>query len=159
MLFMYSEDEREALREEEKLYESDDASAVDPLSVSIQGLPARLSQCSKLQMHRCTENCLIRKWSVLQCTMKGFDPRKDKVKDLPDGLLRELMKCKKNFPRTVPAEFGETRAHVVLDYTKIVKYHPPRDDPMVNNYHPMIAHVWGANTDIQILHGQGMCGE
>ena len=153
---MISDEERRDLEEEEKRYDSPDASAIDPLTVSLQGLPARLSQCAELQRHRCTENCLIKRWSVAECKKKGFDPSRQKIKDLSPEQIRELMKCKKHFPKTVPSEFGETKAHVVMDYSKIVRYHPPRDDPMINNCHPMIAHLWGANTDIQILHGQGM---
>ena len=126
------------------------------MSVSLNCLPARLSQCAELQRHKCTQNCLVRKWSVLQCKKKGFDPSKQKIKDLSQEQIKELMKCKKNFPKTVPAEFGEIKAHVIIDYTKIVRYHPPRDDGMINNCHPMISHIWNANTDMQILHGEGM---
>jgi len=129
---------------------------IDPMSVSLNGLPARLSQCADLQTHKCGENCLIRKWSVLQCKKMGFDPTKDKIKDLSKKQMKELMKCKKNFPKTVPAEFGQLKAHVTIDYTKIVRYHGPRDDEYINACHPMISHLWNANTDLQILHGEGM---
>ena len=144
-----------AVREEENRYLNTDASSVDPMSVSLNCLPARLSQCSELQRHKCGEGCLIRKWSLLQCKQKGFDPTKQNVKDLTEDQIRELMKCKKNFPKTVPAGFGEHKAHVIMDYNKIVRYHPPRDDPMINNYNPIVAHLWNANTDMQILHGEG----
>jgi hypothetical protein len=97
---------------------------------------------------------------VLECKKRGFDPKVDKISDLlhPDNKdrLRALMKCKKNFPKTVPPGVGELKAHVIMDYTKIVRYHPPRDDEMINGCHPMIMHMWNANTDLQILHGQGM---
>ena len=126
------------------------------MTVSLNCLPERLSQCAEMQRHKCTENCLIRKWSLLECKKKGWDPRETKIRDLKEGQIRELLKCKKNFPKTVPAGFGELKAHVIMDYTKIVRYHPARDDPMINGCHPMISHMWNANTDMQVLHGQGM---
>ena len=153
---LYSPEEQLAVVEEEKRYTGTDASSTDPMSVSFNCLPARISQCSEMQRHRCGEGCLIRKWSLLQCKQKGFDPTKQHVKDLTQDQVRELMKCKKNFPKTVPVEFGQQKAHVIMDYTKIVRYNPPRDDPMINNYNPMIAHYWNANTDVQMLHGEGM---
>lgn len=93
----------------------------------------------------------------MECRKKGFIPGVTKIKDLTKDQIKELLKCKKNFPKTVPAEFGQLKAHVTIDYTKIVRYHGPRDDEYINACHPIISHLWNANTDLQILHGEGMC--
>lgn len=149
------EEELREIREEEQRYKNGQPSMIDPMSVSLNCLPARLAQCAELQRHTCGEHCLIRKWSLLQCKKKGWDPLKTKIKDLKKEQIKELLKCKKNFPKTVPAEFGQLKAHVTIDYTKIVRYHGPRDDEYINACHPMISHIWSANTDLQILHGEG----
>ena len=111
----------------------------------------RLSKCAEcLQEHTCNEACLVRKFTAEQIRRRGID-----LNAITAESLRELMKCKKNFPKIVPDGFGELRAHVMLDFNKIVQYHPPRDQGFVNNYHPVFMHYWGANTDLQILHGKG----
>jgi hypothetical protein len=86
---------------------------------------------------------------------RGFDPAKDKISDLDNEKLKELMKCKKNFPKIVPEGAGVLQAHVIMDFNKIVRYNPPRDNPFINNFHPVFMHLWGANTDMQVLHGEG----
>ena len=143
------------MREEEERYKTPDPSTVDPTSVSFNCLPARLSQCAELQRHRCSSNCLLHKWTKLECKKRGFDPDTQKVSDLRPDQIPALFTCKKRFPKIVPDGFAPLRAHVVMKFTKIVEYHPPRDDAMINGCHPMIAHMWNANTDLQILHGQG----
>lgn len=128
---------------------------IDPSTVSDECLPVRLSKCAEaLQEHTCTDACLVRKITAEQIRRRGLDPA-----TVTEEQLREFIKCKKNFPKVVPEGFGELKAHVMLDFNKIVQYHPPRDQPYVNNYHPVIMHLWGANTDLQILHGKGMISD
>lgn len=65
----------------------------------------------------------------------------------------ELMRCKKNFPKHVHADL---KARVVKEFDGTMRYNPPRDDEFVNNYHPVLHHIWGANTDIQAMQSKGM---
>lgn len=132
-------------------------SEVDPSKVPPELLGVRLAKAADLQMHTCSdESCLVKRFSAAELKKRGFDPDKFNAKDLSAVDLKLLMRCKKNFPRTVPSEFGEMRAHVIKDFNGVVKYHGPRDDEFVNGTHPVLQHVWGANTDMQMIHSKGM---
>jgi len=132
-------------------------SLIDPTTVVPELLGDRLSKAADIQKHVCSdESCLVKRFSVAELKKRGFDPDNFKVKDLCPADVQVLMRCKKNFPKTVPSEFGEMRAHVIKDFDGIVKYNCPRDDEYVNGTHPVIEHVWGANTDMQMIHSKGL---
>ena len=146
------------MADEEYKIKTTHAAFVDPSTVSDECLPMRLSRCAEcLQEHTCNEGCLVRKLNPTQMRRRGFDPAKDQISDLTPEVMAQLMKCKKNFPKIVPEGAGELQAHVIMDFNKIVRYNPPRDNPYINNFHPVFMHLWGANTDLQVMHGKGTC--
>ena len=133
-------------------------SQIDPSTVSDECLHVRLAKCAQsLQQHVCNDACLVRKLNMRQMKELNFDPSKQTLEDIPETIRSLIVKCKKNFPKVVPEGVGELQAHVLQGYNKIISYAPPRDNPYINNYHPVFLHFWGANIDLQILHGKGMC--
>ena len=142
-----------ALVEENYELKTTHASFIDPSTVSDECLPTRLARCAEcLQEHTCNESCLVRKLNPQDVRRRRIDLSKKPTAEQ----VAELLKCKKNFPKVVPEGVGELKAHVLKDFNKIIRYNPARDDGFVNNYHPVLLHLWGANMDLQVLHGKGM---
>ena len=134
------------LVEEEYRLMSEHPSVIDPSTVSDECLAVRIARCSAvLQKHECNDACLVRIQTKEHCIRRGFDPTRQALATVPRGLRLELTKCKRNFPRFVPANNRPPRAHVVRDFSGIVRYNGPRDDGYVNACQPMFAHAWGAN--------------
>ena len=130
---------------------------VDPISVPDECLAVRIAQCSsRLQRHVCGDGCLVMKMRPEECRRIGFEPNLRTLAALPPGTRHLLVHCKKHFPRPLPVPNVPPKAHVVIDTKRMVRYSAPRDDGYVNACHPVYAHVWGANTDLQVLHGKGM---
>jgi len=128
---------------------------VSPCDVPISCWPERLAQLVKnTQMHDCEH---------FQCTQRNIDKkhaRKDGVD--PDKWTAEQRVrysiCSKGFPKFVPTVPNTTtcepimEARATADLRNSIRYDPPRDDGMVNNYHPILLHAWGANMDFSVIH-------
>jgi len=123
-------------------------------------LAERLAQASQeLQTHECfARSCLKRRVTNAVLRQANIDPRTVDPTRLSKEQLKELYRCKKRFPRdAAPAELGGClAAHCLVDTSGTVTYHPCRDNGYTNNYQPVYLHVWGANTDMQVLHKPSM---
>ena len=130
---------------------------IDPTTVPDECMAVRIARCSGcLQRHVCGDGCLLRKCKPGRCRKRGMDPTLQALAALPEPVRTRWIECKKHFPRVVPFRNTPPRAHVVMDVKRMIRYNAPRDDGYVNACQPVFAHVWGANTDFQILHGEGM---
>lgn len=126
---------------------------IDPLKIEDWALPYRLAKAAELQEHVCNDYCLVHRWSRTELKRRGFDPDKFDASLLTPSTVQELMRCKKGFPKKVPAKL---QSIAVRQTDGIIKYEPVRDDPFINNFHPLFLHVWAANTDMQLLHPKGV---
>lgn len=133
-------------------------SEINPGVINAATFPRRIAQAATvLQSHVCTDYCLRRKFTVLECKKQGFDPTKMTVSQLTQEQVLALMRCTKGFPKHVRASHRDRlTADPKMEFTGIVRYQPCRDDPSINNYNPVFLDCWGANIDQQIMHPGGM---
>jgi len=68
-----------------------------------------------------------------------------------DGVSKRVLVCSKGFPKQFPL----AKATPFKYANGKLKLEPARDDPYVNNYHPALIAVHGANMDIQVLSRNG----
>jgi hypothetical protein len=145
------EEDATRIRKMSQKIEQSHPSEINPSEVEECLFVDYLQKLTSLQVHTCGDRCLIKRFSNKELRKKGFNPDNFNLHELNDDQVCELMRCQKNFPKTVPKGEGVLRAHVNIDFNGIVHYNPPRDNAYVNNYHPIFQYLWGANTDMQVL--------
>jgi hypothetical protein len=128
----------------------------NPTSIKTEDVAERIARAIRdFQIHECRfGSCHKKVMSVVDAVKKKIRPPADWSNMTYEEKMR-LSECSKHFPKPV-YNTTDPKAHVTVDFNHNVTYHPPRDNGWVNNYHPVIAHLWGANTDYQVIH-KGMC--
>lgn len=111
-------------------------------------------QVCDFQTHTCKRgSCLTRRLTAAECRKRGllYPKTEAEWRNMSERQAAAYYVCKKRFPKPVRDE-ERLRAHAIVNFDKSTLYEPPRDHGRVNNYHPMLMHLWGSNMDIQILH-------